>query len=143
MTKGWISESARHSLARKGIETGRKTKPKSALFGSRTPDLEQIIRAIITSDEYYAHPTKNQDKWEKFVEEEVKYDLEKGNITNLDEYIKTKAENLSVQFDEEDPIGTVIISNPDGTEQKIQLGEYQDFDLTAGDVVEVDRLPGR
>jgi len=30
MTKGWKSESVRHSLARKGIESGHKQKPKSA-----------------------------------------------------------------------------------------------------------------
>jgi len=71
MTKGWKSESARHSMARRGLKTGRKQKLKKYIVlggieGQGSIEVfaknpKQIIRNMKRYDEKYGKPTSDFD----------------------------------------------------------------------------------
>jgi len=90
MTKGWKLESARHSLARKGIETGRKIKAKWAKFkekrefekspiGKLTKLIERMDKLGYTDEEMDAYIRSI-----KLADEMKRYDL----VESPEEFLK-------------------------------------------------------
>ena len=137
MNKGWVKESARHALARKGIKTAQKTLMGATLKEPKTPETkENSIFEKLRQEELGI--TKNKKEfWENYGDDFKKYiktSLEAGK--SEEDVLEYAGELVHTYIDEADPIGTITIFKPDGTKEKIQIGEYQDVDLDDGATIE-------
>jgi len=127
MTKGWKSESVRHSLARKGVKTASKKVVKSNGIEKKT---EEIFRKL--KEEF--NVSRNVDKfwgnYEDDFKKKIKEALEEGK--SPEEAKKAGYEEAEVYRSEGNPIATISVFEG-GEEHKIVISEYDIYDESGRD----------
>jgi hypothetical protein len=132
--KGWVRESARHSLARKGIKTAQKTLLGATLKETKTPETKENSIFKELREGYYGITKNKKEFWENYGDDfkgDIKKSLEAGK--SKEDALEHARELIYQYVDETDPIGTITIFQPDGEKLKFQIGEYQDTNLETGE----------
>lgn len=127
MTKGWKFESSRHSLARRGLKTGRKsTKRANPIKPDYTKKTNEIFKKL--KDEFTV--SRNEEEfWGNYETDFKRKITEALKEGKTDEEAKEAGyEEAEVYRSEGNPVATITIYEPDGTEDKIVISEYDIFD---------------
>lgn len=126
MVKGWKSESARHALARKGIETGRK--PTARVVSKNLLSAEQLFEELKSKISVERNVKDFWDIYGDSLKTKIEQELAEGKSVSeaLD-----RAEDLAQEYmDEEDPEATITVYE-NGEEKRIIIKPYNIYDETA------------
>ena len=69
MAKGWRNEPLRHSLARKGVKTGRKQTVKNVRILTKKSDKQRVVFVRMADGEIQGYIFPNQAKADMFVDD--------------------------------------------------------------------------
>jgi hypothetical protein len=135
--KGWRNEPLRHSLARKGIKTGRK----GYVSNPRTSNIVKQTGSDLFLDKGYGHITVkgNMILWNG---KEVDYieNLTPNNTKTLTkDIIDETAETVSEYVMETEPIGTIIYSDNGKEEEPFEVTPYENgLEIDTGETIEFE-----